>query len=189
MWLTACVVLKAALGVGVLSLPGAFARLGWIPAGLVLASLAAIVVYSGLLYTRLTTQPYRRTDQHGGHGHHYDGRQHGAGGGGGWTGSRCRHPVMLHSLARMALGRAGEVGAFLTAYATIWLLPAIFHITAVEALSQVLGPPDSPPLLLHGLLVLGAVVALAQLQSLTQAGAINTRRVAHTPLGGPQKDK
>ena len=50
--LTACVVLKAALGVGVLSLPGAFSRLGWLPASVVIAALTAAVVYSGSLYTR-----------------------------------------------------------------------------------------------------------------------------------------
>ncbi|GLC44488.1 hypothetical protein PLESTB_000068000 [Pleodorina starrii] len=146
MWLTACVVLKAALGVGVLSMPGAFARLGWIPAALVIGALSAVVVYSGSLYTRLMTQPYR------------------AGRGGG------RHPPMLHSLARLALGRGGEVAACLTAYATILLMPAIFHITAVEALGQLLRPSDNPPLLLYGLVVLVVAVALAQLQSLTQLG-------------------
>ncbi len=50
--LTAAVVLKAALGVGVLSLPGAFARLGWLPGAAALAALTAAVMYSGSLYTR-----------------------------------------------------------------------------------------------------------------------------------------
>lgn len=50
--LTAAVILKAALGVGVLSLPGAFARLGWLPGAACLVGLTAAVTYSGSLYTR-----------------------------------------------------------------------------------------------------------------------------------------
>ena len=50
--LTSAVVLKASLGIGTLSLPAAFARLGWVPSLLLLAALAAAVSYSGYLYTR-----------------------------------------------------------------------------------------------------------------------------------------
>ena len=44
---------------------------------------------------------------------------------------------MYHQLARRALGRYGVPAVYLTVYLTILLLPAVFHITAVEALTQV----------------------------------------------------
>ncbi|KXZ55761.1 hypothetical protein GPECTOR_2g1311 [Gonium pectorale] len=161
--LTACVVLKAALGVGVLALPGAFARLGWIPAAAVLAGLAAAVVYSGSLYTRLMVDEY--VGEGGAAGGSSSGSALGAH-------RRRRHRTgMLHVLARTALGRPGEVAACLTAYTTILLMPAIFHVTAVEALGQlVVHSDEEPPLLLLGLVVLVVALSLAQLRSLTQIG-------------------
>lgn len=124
-WLTAAVVFKASLGLGVLALPSSFARLGWLPSIACLGALTLGVLYIGTLYRRLF-MPQRLPD--------------GECGTPSSTSSRAQvhgNVPLLHEVGARAAGAVGQWAVALTVYSVIFLLPALFHITAVEALEQV----------------------------------------------------
>lgn len=56
--LMSVIVLGTMLGVGILTLPANFVRLGWVPAVVLLVLFAAANVYCGVLYSRYVTETF-----------------------------------------------------------------------------------------------------------------------------------
>jgi hypothetical protein len=153
--LTTCILLGDMFGLGSLTLPADFVRLGWVPALALLILFGIGDVYSGLLYTRLLVAlpdvvvfdqigaaqrvgalacvllSRRRAPA---------ARQAGACcalAGAAAADGAAAGPAAAAGAGERAMGKLGKALVFGTVYLTIAAEPIIFHLICVEALQQV----------------------------------------------------
>ena len=202
---TTLVLLGDMFGLGSLTLPADFARLGWLPGGAAMALCAAGTLYSGRLFTALAENVRAARVSGGGCGEDGVGEvgcaaadarppwaSHRRSGGRPvrWAPPAATHlgtpcqPLpqvpgahVFDDYGAAALGSMGRRLVFATVYLTIAGEPPIFALTSAEALQQ-LFPHAALSRTAAGLIVAAVVLPLAQVRDLEGVAAFSAVGVA-----------